>query len=450
MATLADFPQLVAQLDPEKNGPLAPESIAAGSHRKLWWRCTAGPDHQWEGPVNDRTRTSLVCPFCVNRRVSVTNALSTLQPAAARRWHPTKNGHLRPCNVVATSHRSVWWKCPAGPDHAWQARIMDQCDGKGCPFCAGKRPSKAHNLAVVAPATADQWHPTRNGELLPEDVTPWSGRVFWWRCSRGHEWSASGSRRATNGCPFCSGSRVAPDTSLSALCPDLARQWHPVKNGVLTPGDVTVSARRHVWWKCPEGPDHEWQKSVAGRRAGAVGCPFCAGYAVSVTNSLATQVPGAAARWHPTKNGDFTPHDVTIGSDRRAWWRCTFGHAWEAPIKKIVASHGCPFCANKRVSPTNSLAARFPRLAREWHPTKNGELTPRHVVAGTNRKVWWRCAFGHEWQAVVDSRARAGAGCLACHQLGRKRAVATTRGRRGPVRLAGYNGAHHGPVRRVK
>ncbi|MCH7599227.1 MAG: zinc-ribbon domain-containing protein [Myxococcales bacterium] len=40
---------------------------------------------------------------------------------------------------------------------------------------------------------------------------------------------------------------------------------------------------------------------------------------------------------------------------------------------------------------TNSLRSLFPKLAQEWHPTKNGELTPSDVVAGSHSKAWWKC-----------------------------------------------------------
>ena len=101
---------------------------------------------------------------------------------------------------------------------------------------------------------------------------------------------------------------------------------------------------------------------------------------------------------------------------------------------------------------TNSLAARFPKVAKEWHPKKNGDLTPRDVVAGSHRKAWWRCAFGHEWQATLSSRTGSGTGCMACYLLSHKgkRKAAAGRGRRSTVRLAAYEGPTHGPVRRVK
>tara|TARA_B110000285_G_scaffold180449_1_gene203483 strand:+ start:85 stop:225 length:141 start_codon:yes stop_codon:yes gene_type:complete len=37
-----------------------------------------------------------------------------------------------------------------------------------------------------------------------------------------------------------------------------------------------------------------------------------------------------------------------------------------------------------------SLAEVNPELAEEWHPTKNGELTPFDVTKGSNKKVWWK------------------------------------------------------------
>ena len=45
-----------------------------------------------------------------------------------------------------------------------------------------------------------------------------------------------------------------------------------------------------------------------------------------------------------------------------------------------------------------SLAYRFPELAKEWHPTKNGVLTPSDITYGSKQIVWWKCKIGHEWQ----------------------------------------------------
>jgi hypothetical protein len=105
---------------------------------------------------------------------------------------------------------------------------------------------------------------------------------------------------------------------------------------------------------------------------------------------------------------------------------------------------------NKRVSVTNSLVTVHPKIAAEWHPTKNGKLTPRDVTYGSTKAVWWRCASGHEWRVRITGRTSKLTGCRECYRAGTSHTAVTTRKRRRSVRLATYEGAHHGPVRRVK
>lgn len=78
---------------------------------------------------------------------------------------------------------------------------------------------------------------------------------------------------------------------------------------------------------------------------------------------------------------------------------------------------------NRKILPGfNDLATTNPDIAAEWHPTKNGDLKPTDVVAGSNRKVWWLGKCGHEWEAPVSYRSRRGDGCPVCSKvsLGRK------------------------------
>ena len=56
----------------------------------------------------------------------------------------------------------------------------------------------------------------------------------------------------------------------------------------------------------------------------------------------------------------------------------------------------------------------FPLVAKEWHPEKNGELTPEKVTSKSGKKVWWICPKDHSYEASVHSRAGSNSGCPYC------------------------------------
>jgi Probable Zinc-ribbon domain len=277
------------------------------------------------------------------------------------------------------------------------------------------------------PRLVDEWHPTKNGELFPDQVSHGSSQRVWWTCPNGpdHEWNAVARSRTTGtGCPCCTGQKVSITNCLATRMPALAAEWHPSLNGALTPRDVVWSSTARVWWKCAAGTDHDWCATVNRRSSNATGCPYCAGLRLSVTNALATAAPELAREWHPTKNGRLSPAEVTLGSSRRVWWRCSrvAAHEWQVTTNDR-ASHGrgCPFCAKRRVSDDNALATLFPQLTGEWHPTKNGRLSPSEVAHQSHRSVWWRCETDprHVWRTAVQNRTAKGSGCPKCARLRR-------------------------------
>ena len=136
-----------------------------------------------------------------------------------------------------------------------------------------RKATDTYNLQVVKPNLAKQWHPTKNGRLRPRDFTPGSGKLVWWQCSNGHEWKAViNDRNRGYGCPYCSGRRLWSDSSVKVKHPELAKEWHPTKNGSLKPKDVTFASGLKIWCKCKRG--HEWQTRIRVRTRGSE-CPVC-------------------------------------------------------------------------------------------------------------------------------------------------------------------------------
>jgi len=89
-----------------------------------------------------------------------------------------------------------------------------------------------------------------------------------------------------------------------------------------------------------------------------------------------------------------------------------FGRAYTHIFDRLKA--GCTIeQALGLVKRTDSLQSEYSELARQWHPTKNASLTSDAVTPHSGQKVWWLCAHGHEWKAVINSRTR-GMGCPYC------------------------------------
>jgi hypothetical protein len=277
-------------------------------------------------------------------------SLAARAPKIAAQWHRRKNGKLTPWDVSPGSERKVWWTCPRDAEHVWQTRVAER-RRSGCPYCSGRKASATTSLAARFPKLAREWHREKNSNLRTADVVPGSARTVWWRCAadRNHEWQEVINKRvAGRRCPFCYGRSFAPHRRdpLALEAPELAGEWHPTKNGDLTPFDVLTGSSRRVWWKCPEGSDHEWEASPTTRTHGH-GCPFCSGRRVSIRTALANTRPNLAAEWHPTKNEGLTPWKVTAGSHKRVWWRCARDprHEWSAIIH---GRRGCPSCYQMR------------------------------------------------------------------------------------------------------
>lgn len=220
------------------------------------------------------------------------------------------------------------------------------------------------------------------------------------------------------------------ENSLAVKRPDLAAQWHPTKNGDLTPYDVAVNSHKKVIWLLPyDDPktghhDFEWLARIDDRNHGK-GCPYLSGQRVFVGfNDLATLHPELASQWHPTKNGNLKPTDVTSGSGRKVWWYLlhedhrtdkTFEFEWMATIGDRVMGDGCPYLSGHAVYPGfNDLATIAPELAKEWDYEKNKNLTPENVVCGSDKEVWWRCENNHSWKMAISKRYCSHAGCPYC------------------------------------
>lgn len=196
-------------------------------------------------------------------------------------------------------------------------------------------------------------------------------------------------------------------------CPELVKEWHPTKNGNLTPKNVTYGSKKKIWWLCSKG--HEFESMPNSRTSKNSGCGYCSGRKLSEKNNLLNTFPELSKEWHPTKNLNLTPKQVTSKTNKKVWWLCPNGHTYDSKINSRTASHtNCPYCSGRRVGEDNNLLFVFPEIAKEWHPTKNGNLTPKDITSKSDKKVWWLCSKGHSFQSIIKNRTSNKSLCPQC------------------------------------
>lgn len=332
-------------------------------------------------------------------------------------WHPTRNNDLEPKSVSYGSEKKIWWRCNKG--HEWLASLNSRTSSKvGCPICSGHQVLEGYNdLATVHPEIAREWHPTRNGDLRPQDVTSGSSKKVWWQCSLGHEWRVSVGNRTSQsgGCPYCSNHKVLTGfNDFRTWCinnnrTDLLKEWNFQKNKDLKPENISAKNNRKVWWKDSLG--HEWESTIGSRTGNRPsGCPYCSRPPKRILvgfNDLETWCKNnnrveVLKEWDYSKNS-FGPKEVTFGSGKSVWWKCTKNHVWKAEVTdRTVGRTNCPICCRTGTSFPEQAIAFY--LSRDFNILQRSRvrgkevdvLLPEDKIAIEYDGILWHSGYGRE------------------------------------------------------
>jgi superfamily II DNA or RNA helicase len=188
-------------------------------------------------------------------------------PVLATLWDATKNDE--PASKANINHRPAYWLCPNGHSFTRTPRQLQR--NPNCPDCNKDSPTRT-SLLKLKPGLAAWWDAEKNTSIKFEDLDASYAMPLWWRCEYGHSFSLPGvDMLKDDACPTCRLSK----TSLAAVAPNVAAEWHPTKNAV-APSDVDAEHMMNAWWVCPNG--HEYQATVRARATGKrQSCPQCFG-----------------------------------------------------------------------------------------------------------------------------------------------------------------------------
>lgn len=481
-------PALSSEWNYGKNGDLSPTDVTAGSGKKVWWIGACG--HEWQAQIKSRL-SGKSCPYCSNvKLLSGFNDLQSKKIELVEEWNWNKNVGLGPSDVLFSSHKHVWWKC-SECGYEWNSEVRSRAIyNQGCPECAKEKRSKTFRKNLLLngkksfvneyPNIVKEWNYEKNTGLCISDYTSNSSKKVWWKCSKcEYEWTATIKTRTYNnsGCPFCAGKIIkAGINDLESLNPSLAREWHPLRNGLLKPNGVSVHSGKLVWWKCKYG--HEYKCRIADRTKG-IGCSVCSKhfkksfpeqivyyyiskYFDTISNyralflgrseidiyipELNVGIEYDGYRYHKDIERDKKKDDLCFRNGIQLYRvrenRCpvynrigdTFildddsDNSFTKVIEEVLMKLGVKkidvdVSRDKQIIletyrdtvVSGSIAEDYPYLAEEWNYLLNGELKPENIPSTKSKeKYYWLCKkCGYSWKAQLYERI-SGTGCPAC------------------------------------
>ena len=136
------------------------------------------------------------------------------------------------------------------------------------------------------------------------------------------------------------------------------------------------------------------------------------------------------AEWDWDKNIEVSPSDITLGSNKKVWWKHWHNesgqwHFWQAKIaNRAFRNSGCPYCTQGRpklLKGFNDFETwchknKKDDLLSEWDYYKN-QGCPQDYFPTSHKKVWWKCSRGHSWDMTIAHRTSMGCGCPVCANM---------------------------------
>ena len=354
---VSQYPDLASQWHPEKNKPLTPEQVSAGSNRKAWWLCPIC-GNEWRAAIYSRTGDSKTsCPKC-NQWYHTSKTEQILYYYIYSVFPDAINGYKLmgkseidvyiPSKNIGVEYDGERW-------HGEEKKSVDEEKGlfikeNGIKLYRLREPKCAKisdgSVIVVTPV------PQSNFSHLTAALRTLLG--MWVEDGLCESIPDIDIERDTTRimASFARNTRIK---SLAESFPSLSKEWDYKKNNGLSPENISAHSSIKVWWIC-NTCGHSWQAVVASRVQGN-GCPACReknrgsfvrkGHFHPGVNDLVSVAPDIAKEWDYSKN-DEIPENVVKGSHKKYWWICPKGHSYEASVKNRVNGRGCPFCAGKR------------------------------------------------------------------------------------------------------
>lgn len=417
-------PQLSKEWHPTKNGALTPSQVTYGMGKKVWWICPNG--HEYQASILHRAgKPGTNCPICNSGRQTSFKEqalfyyVKKLYPSAINRYKSKDLGtfeldiFIPEISVAIEYDGSAWHK---EDKYDRERKKYKLCNELGIYLIRVKEePTKKLGLDIADEMfSIKKIESEKNYTYLIHNVLK---RLYF----KGFYWTNPVDVDLSRDRFEIMKYATEVKNSFGEVYPDIAKEWHPTKNGTLKPTIFKPKSAFKAWWIC-SACGYEFEQTISHRSDGC-GCPKCArqkqietAHNNLITNRGSIKNPTLLEDWNYEKNDNFKPTQFTDGSQAKVWWKChKCGYEWQAKISNRSHGRGCPHCAGTKLFPgENDFATIHPELLKEWDYSKNEGLDPSHIHYGSNTAVWWKCGeCGYEYKTPISRRSN-GSGCRKC------------------------------------
>lgn len=213
-----------------------------------------------------------------------------------------------------------------------------------------------------------------NNPLSTKEIGSNSVQEVEWICPYGHVETETVQKRRRRG--YCSVCGPKESGSFAQNHPELLPYWS--EENTVDPHMIPPTYTLPIKWKCKHGHIHE---NTISRKIKWPECPICR----QEESRLFRLRPELRAEWDETNNAGISPDTLGAYSNVKCHWICKNGHSYEAsPAELMRRKTTCPTCA--------SLGFLYPEVAKEWHPTANGDKTPFDVTANSQYNAVFLCS----------------------------------------------------------
>ena len=426
------YPSIAEEWDYTKNEG-RPENYTFRSTKKANWICSQCQTH-WESRICDRVDAKYGgCPKCSARKRGEERHKKAIEirggitdPFLLSEWDYERN--IRgPEHYTLYSNEVVYWIC-SKCGYRFKAKICNRARRKSCACCSGKIVvSGINDLATTHPQLAEEWHPTKNGDLSPRNVSYGMAKKVWWICQEGHEYQATILHRSSGtSCPVCNSGRQTSFAEqavfyyLKQVFPDAINHYKDIFNksmevDIYIPSIKLAIEYDGMAWHKSDKIEREKRKYAICQRNGI--------RLLRLREKISEKDMDTADEYLSLGEGPlYEPKHLEkvirflldkIDPETNVWTRRN-PSAIHSKISINIKRDEREIRSYMTRLNNGSLAECLPELAKEWHPTKNGTLTPDKVKPHSDIMAWWRCSkCGNEYFSSVEKRSY-GTGCPRC------------------------------------